>query len=259
MNVESSAGRASLTHTPLDGWTNIVVLTGAGISAESGIRTFRGADGLWEGHSLEEVATPYGWAGDPAKVWRFYQQRRAQLAQIEPNNAHISLARLEAAMPNGNFTLITQNVDNLHGRAGSNNLIHMHGELRLLRCEVCGEVGERMEPEHLEENSFVGCDNCQNDMLRPHIVWFHEMPFELERIDKVVNSADIFLVVGTSGQVYPAAGLLEIARSAGAYCIGVNLEVPSNVDLFHEFHQGAAGELLPQLIDEWSKKISIID
>jgi len=239
-----------MPRTP-DGETNIVVLTGAGISAESGIRTFRGDDGLWEGHSLEEVATPYGWAEDRHKVWRFYQQRRSQLPLVEPNAGHLALARLEAAMPNGNFTLITQNVDDLHGRAGSNNPIHMHGELRLLRCEVCGEVGERMEPEHLEESVFVGCDNCENDILRPHIVWFHEMPFELERIDKAVNSADIFLVVGTSGHVYPAAGLLEIARSAGAYCIGVNLEPPLNVELFHEFHQGAAGKILPPLIGEW--------
>lgn len=236
---------------PADRPPRIAVLTGAGISAESGLRTFRGADGLWEGHRLEEVATPYAWSADPDKVWRFYQQRRQQLASVEPNPAHVALVRLESTLPPGCFTLITQNVDDLHDRAGSVNLIHMHGELRLLRCERCGNVDERMDEEHLDEDIPVACAACGDEMMRPHIVWFHEMPFEMHAIDEAVTGADIFLTVGTSGNVYPAAGLLDIASATGAYCIGVNLDAPMNVHLFHEFHEGPAGRLLPTLVDDW--------
>lgn len=229
--------------------TRVVILTGAGISAESGIRTFRAADGLWENHRIEDVATPMAWQRDPDLVWNFYQGRRRQLFEVEPNPAHHALVELERRLGDG-FLLITQNVDDLHGRAGSENLIHMHGELRRLRCEVCAEVIDTMADAHLTEE-WVACPSCGNDRLRPHIVWFHEMPFQMRQIDFAVSECDVFIAIGTSGHVYPAAGLLGIAQSCGAHCIGINLDPPENVGLFDEFHQGRAGELLPGLVDVW--------
>ena len=227
----------------------VAVLTGAGISAESGIRTFRAEDGLWEEHRLEDVATPYAWKKDPEMVWRFYQGRRRQLLEVDVNPAHEALAELEEGFGD-DFTLITQNVDDLHERAGSNRLIHMHGELRRLRCEECDEVIVAMEPEHLKDE-YVPCSSCQSQRLRPHIVWFHEMPMRMSDYEAAVEDCDVFLVVGTSGHVYPASNLLPIARHSGSYCIGVNLDPPLNVDYFHEFHQGKAGELLPGMVKEW--------
>ncbi|MDP7043550.1 MAG: NAD-dependent deacylase [Candidatus Thalassarchaeaceae archaeon] len=228
----------------------VAVLTGAGISAESGVNTFRGQDGLWNGHRIEDVATPEGWIIDSEKVWAFYQERRRQLKDVEPNSGHLALSELEKRMEAGCFTLITQNVDDLHERGGTENLIHMHGELRLLRCEVCEHKFEAMDSKHLENDEFIPCPECGNPKVRPEIVWFGEMPFQMNELHQAVIDCDLFLVIGTSGNVYPAAGLLGQALSSGSYCVGINLEPPLNVDLFDEFHQGSAGELLPLFVKE---------
>jgi len=233
--------------------SKVVILTGAGISAESGIKTFRAADGLWENHSIEDVATPYAWERDSNLVWKFYQARRNQLLDVEPNPAHNALVKLEQYLGE-NFLLVTQNVDDLHSRAGSKNLIHMHGELRCLRCEECHSVFDLMEKKHLGED-FIKCLDCDNLRLRPHIVWFHEMPMQMSKIYAAVEQCDVFLTIGTSGHVYPAAGLIDVAKANGAKCIGVNLEPPINFEQHDEFHQGKAGELLPKLIDELISKI----
>ncbi|MAP57579.1 MAG: NAD-dependent deacylase [Candidatus Thermoplasmatota archaeon] len=226
----------------------VVVLTGAGISAESGIRTFRANDGVWENHRIEDVATPFAWERDPRLVWRFYQGRRRQLLDVNPNSAHEALVSLESYLDE--FLLITQNVDDLHSRAGSEKLIHMHGELRKLRCEMCGEIIDAMDDEHLQDQ-YVKCVQCTNERLRPHIVWFHEMPLRMDEIYDAVGECDVFIAIGTSGHVYPAAGLLSIAKDTGAHCIGINLDPPENVILFDEFHQGLAGELVPALVTKW--------
>lgn len=228
--------------------SRVVVLTGAGISAESGIRTFRANDGVWENHRIEDVATPFAWERDPKLVWEFYQGRRKQLLDVVPNSAHDALVLLENYLDE--FLLITQNVDDLHSRAGSKKLIHIHGELRKLRCETCGQVIEAMNDEHLQ-NQYVECTQCTDKKLRPHIVWFHEMPFQMNEIYDAVGKCDVFIAIGTSGHVYPAAGLLSVAKDVGAYCIGINLDPPENVSLFDEFHQGLAGELVPALISKW--------
>ncbi|MDP6742611.1 MAG: NAD-dependent deacylase [Candidatus Thalassarchaeaceae archaeon] len=235
---------------PSDRPLRVAVLTGAGISAESGVNTFRGQDGLWNGHRIEDVATPEGWIIDSEKVWAFYQERRRQLKDVEPNSGHLALSELEKRMEAGCFTLITQNVDDLHERGGTENLIHMHGELRLLRCEVCEHKFEAMDSKHLENDEFIPCPECGNPKVRPEIVWFGEMPFQMIELQQAVIDCDLFLVIGTSGNVYPAAGLLGQALSSGSYCVGINLEPPLNVDLFDEFHQGSAGELLPLFVKE---------
>ena len=177
--------------------SRVVILTGAGISAESGIQTFRASDGLWENHRVEDVATPKGWISNPQLVWSFYQQRRRQLLEVEPNPAHIALVDLENFLDN--FLLITQNVDNLHGRAGSKQFIHMHGELEKLRCEQCNHVEIMMENEHLGEE-FISCTQCEG-RLRPHIVWFSESPLYLNEIDDALSQCDVFIAIGTSGNV----------------------------------------------------------
>ena len=228
--------------------TKVVILTGAGISAESGIRTFRASDGLWEEHRIEDVATPMGWERNPQLVWDFYQARRNQLFEVEPNPGHTALTTLEDHLDD--LLLVTQNVDNLHERAGSKNLIHIHGELEKLRCEECHHVDVMMEPQDLD-SSFVSCPVCSNTMMRPHIVWFHEMPMQMAEIENALNQCDVFIAIGTSGHVYPAAGFLASAKQQGSYCIGINLDAPLNYDLFDEFHQGKAGEILPDLIAQW--------
>ncbi|SUC27352.1 NAD-dependent deacetylase [Providencia rustigianii] len=205
----------------------VVVLTGAGISAESGIQTFRSADGLWEEHRVEDVATPEGFARDPALVQRFYNERRKQLQQdnIQPNAAHYALAKLEQALGD-NFLLITQNIDNLHERAGSQRVIHMHGELLKVRCNWSNQVLEWTGNLSVDER----CHCCQFPQpLRPHIVWFGEMPFEMDRIYQALGDATIFISIGTSGHVYPAAGFVHEARLQGAHTVELNLE-PSQVE-----------------------------
>lgn len=229
----------------------VVVLTGAGISAESGVRTFRDNGGLWENHRIEDVATPEGWAADPEKVWRFYQARRRQMNEVEPNPAHRALARLQSE--NETTFLITQNVDDLHERGGSENVHHMHGQLLTLRCEVSGRSEHRMEAASLGDE-FVTCTCCSTPhRMRPDVVWFGEMPLGMERIYDAVSNCDVFVVVGSSGHVYPAAGLVEAAKQAGAQTILVNAEAPANVEFFDEVHLGAAGGLLPDLVESWLK------
>jgi NAD-dependent deacetylase len=205
---------------------SIVVLTGAGISAESGIRTFRATDGLWEDHRIEEVATPEGFAANPLLVHQFYNARRRQLLDpaIKPNAAHSALAKLEyewKQRPDHEFLLVTQNVDNLHERAGSQNLIHMHGELLKIRCTATGLVFDHRED--LGIDSVCRCCR-QPGNLRPHIVWFGEIPLAMPRIQTALSKCDLFVSIGTSGQVYPAAGFCDMAHQAGAHTIEINLE-----------------------------------
>ena len=229
--------------------SRIVVLTGAGISAESGVRTFRDNDGLWENHRIEDVATPEAWSRDPSLVWKFYQARRKQLLLVEPNPAHKALARLESDVES--FTLITQNVDDLHERGGSTSPIHMHGSLRTLRCEETSKAEVRMANSDLGED-FVYCNCCvEASRMRPDIVWFGEVPMRMEEIYKSVEECDIFIVIGSSGHVYPAAGLVNFANSSGARSILVNYEVPINGHDFDEVHIGRAGDLLPGIVSSW--------
>ena len=229
--------------------SRIVVLTGAGISAESGVRTFRDNDGLWENHRIEDVATPEAWSRDPSLVWKFYQARRKQLLLVEPNPAHKALARLESDVES--FTLITQNVDDLHERGGSTSPIHMHGSLRTLRCEETSKAEVRMANSDLGED-FVYCNCCvEASRMRPDIVWFGEIPMRMEEIYRSVEECDIFIVIGSSGHVYPAAGLVNFANSSGARSILVNYEVPINGHGFDEVHIGRAGEILPGIVGSW--------
>jgi NAD-dependent deacetylase len=222
---------------------NIVILTGAGVSAESGIQTFRGAEGLWEGHPVAEVATPEGFAANPALVYRFYNQRRAKLQEVQPNSAHLALAELEASWPGG-FLLITQNVDDLHERAGSRKLIHMHGQLLKALCPLCAASW----PWQGDMSAADLCPHCGMPSVRPDIVWFGEMPYEMDAIQQALLSADLFLSVGTSGHVYPAAGFAQLALAAGAHTIEANLEPSLVASSFHETHYGPASEILPKLV-----------
>jgi len=205
-------------------YQKIVILTGAGISAESGLGTFRGAGGLWEGHRVEDVATPQAFERDPDLVQKFYNARRRQLIQkAQPNKAHEFLAQFEEkfAASGGKFLLVTQNVDDLHSRAGSSNLIHMHGELLKSRCTTSGKIRE-----------------CREDLTdtdwRPHIVWFGEMPIEMERIYMAIEQCDLFVAIGTSGHVYPAAGFVELAMNTGSHTVEINLETSKASSRFHE-------------------------
>lgn len=223
---------------------NIVILTGAGISAESGLATFRGPDGLWEGHRVEDVCTPQALARDPVLVHRFYDERRAKLASVEPNAAHRALARLDATWP-GELLIVTQNVDDLHERAGTKRLIHMHGELNSALCAACGDRQawtERLSPG-------TCCDACGRDTLRPDIVFFGEMPYRMDEIDRALMSADLFVSVGTSGAVYPAAGYVQTARYAGARTLEMNLEPSQGSIFFEETRIGAASILVPDWVE----------
>lgn len=228
---------------------SVVILTGAGISAESGVKTFRDNDGLWENHRIEDVATPLAWRDDPQLVWKFYQARRNQMQEVEPNPAHFAIAKLQKSHPN--VTLITQNVDNLHERSGSENVIHMHGKLETLRCEETERSEVRMSEDDLGEN-YVMCNCCASpSRMRPDIVWFGEMPMFMREIYEAVDNCDVFIVVGSSGHVYPSAGLVDVASQMGAETILVNLEDPVNASSFDEVYTGKAGEILPALVDSW--------
>lgn len=223
-----------------------MVLTGAGVSAESGLRTFRDSDGLWEGYSVEEVATPEGFERDPMLVQRFYDERRAQLAVVEPNAAHRALARLEAALGD-DFLLVTQNVDDLHERAGSQRVVHMHGELRSAWCTACG--GRMRWAGTLVDEP--ACPACGARALRPDIVWFGEMPYGMDDIDRALRRVQTFVSVGTSGNVYPAAGFAAFARAVGAHTVELNLEPSLGIDDFREHHHGPAGTLVPAWVDRF--------
>ncbi|MGE0525943.1 MAG: Sir2 family NAD+-dependent deacetylase [Bdellovibrionales bacterium] len=225
---------------------SIVILTGAGISAESGIRTFRDHNGLWENHRIEEVATPDGFARNPQLVQEFYNQRRRQLKEpsIAPNPAHLALARLEREWK-GEFLLVTQNVDDLHDRAGNTHLLHMHGELLSALCLECRQRA-RWEADLSERDTCLACGRA--GYLRPDIVWFGEMPYHMGRILEALCRCDIFLSIGTSGQVYPAAGFVREAVNAER--IEVNKDPTDISDAFHEHRIGPAGREVPRLVEE---------
>ena len=227
----------------------IVVLTGAGISADSGVRTFRDSGGLWDGLRPQDVATPEAWARDRQLVWKFYQERRAQLQTVEPNGAHRALADFArwCSTHGVGFELITQNVDDLHERAGS-EAVHMHGEISVLRCEACG-IRVR-DSDHVELSDFVACAKCDHPFLRPDVVWFGEVPVHLDRIETVMTNCTHFIAIGTSGEVWPAAGLLLQARELGAKTWVQALEPPSNLAGTDRFLPGRAAEVVPVLLAE---------
>lgn len=223
----------------------VVVLTGAGISAESGVPTFRDAGGLWEGHRLEDVATPEAYERQPTLVHRFYDARREALVGVHPNPAHLALARLEQELGE-DLLVVTQNIDDLHERAGSTRVVHMHGELRSALCRGC----RRRMPWTGALGDFPPCPRCGVAELRPDVVWFGEVPYEMNRIIGELERADLFVSVGTSGAVYPAAGFVEYAAAGGARTLELNL-LPSEVtDMFDEARHGLAGELVPAWVEE---------
>src|SRR5688572_24700230 len=225
---------------------NIVILTAAGISADSGLATFRGADGLWEGHRVEDVATPEAYRRDPALVHQFYDARRARLGEVEPNAAHKALARLDQEWL-GELLIVTQNVDDLHERAGARRLLHMHGELTSAWCLAC-DARSRWEADLGDHPPCPACGAAGR--LRPDIVWFGEMPYGMDRIDRALMDADLFVSIGTSGAVYPAAGFVQTARYAGAHTLEINLEPSLGSAYFQESRVGRAGELVPEWVDE---------
>ena len=270
---------------------NIVILTGAGISAESGVATFRAADGLWEGHRVEDVATPEGFAKDPALVHAFYDARRARLAEVVPNAAHEALARLDAEWP-GELLIVTQNVDDLHERSGAKRLVHMHGELLSGWCLACDgrfpwagpmsltsvlpelveglpltayQSEEEQSFDKLRTNGLTGevrdaelrtngnniCPSCMAyGHIRPDIVWFGEMPYHMDRIETALRSADLFVSIGTSGAVYPAAGYVQTAKYCGAHTVEINLEPSLGSVMFDEVRIGKAGVEVPRWVEE---------
>ncbi|MFZ4714675.1 MAG: NAD-dependent deacylase [Bacteriovoracaceae bacterium] len=226
---------------------NIVILTGAGISAESGIQTFRASDGLWENHRIEDVATPEGFRKNPKLVYEFYNERRKKLLSpdVSPNIAHTSLAHLEREFA-GTVTIITQNVDDLHERAGSKNIIHMHGELLKMRCQKT-QIVYQIKENFDSDTKCLCCD--RKGTLRPHIVWFNEIPFALDQIDLELSHANLFISIGTSGKVYPAAQFVSMAKQRNqSYCIEIN---PTSTDIEHSFdelHRELASLTVPKLV-----------
>ena len=229
----------------------VFVLTGAGISAESGIRTFRDSNGLWEEHRVEDVATPEGFAADAELVWRFYSERRKQALACAPNPAHLALGKLGATLGERLF-LCTQNVDHLHELGGSRDVVHMHGELFVTRCQGCDRAPFRDQTLYL--GAVPSCDRC-GGRLRPHIVWFGEVPFALDRIFAALEACDLFVTIGSSGAVHPAAGFVSHLRNVPgrsgrfARTVYVGLEAPANAHAFDEVRLGKAGEIVPTLFE----------
>jgi NAD-dependent deacetylase len=225
----------------------VVVLTGAGISAESGVPTFRDADGLWEGHRVEDVATPEAYEVQPMLVHQFYDARRTALDAVDPNPAHVALARLEQ-MLGDDLLVVTQNVDDLHERGGSTRVLHMHGQLRSALCRACrnrvewvGDLGD-----------FPPCPRCGACELRPDVVWFGEVPYGMDRILGALDAADLFVSIGTSGAVHPAAGFVQHAASRGARTLELNLLPSEGTRFFDEARHGPASLLVPAWVEEWS-------
>jgi len=224
---------------------NIVILTGAGISAESGLRTFRAEDGLWEDHRVEDVATPQAFRRDPELVQRFYDLRRENVLAAQPNPAHQALARLDREWP-GELLIVTQNIDDLHERAGAQRVLHMHGEALSAWCTAC-------HARHHWTSTLLDsppCPACGAAALRPDIVWFGEMPYEMERIFSALARADLFVSIGTSGAVYPAAGFVQQAASHGARTLELNLERSLGSSMFDETRLGPASEIVPAWVEE---------
>ncbi|MGH6824267.1 NAD-dependent deacylase [Methyloceanibacter sp.] len=228
----------------MSAYHNIVILTGAGLSAESGLGTFRGPGGLWENFRIEDVATPEAFARDPVRVHEFYNLRRSWHKQALPNAAHLALARLEREH-GGNVLAVTQNIDALHEAAGTKNLIHMHGELERALCAACGTSAPWKEDLSIE----TLCARCGEAAMRPDVVWFGEMPREMERIYEALGACDLFVSIGTSGTVYPAAGFVMEARAAGAHAVELNLEPSDGADLFLERLEGPATGIVPTYVD----------
>lgn len=226
--------------------SSIVVLTGAGISAESGVDTFRDKDGIWSKVDFREVATLEGFAADPHKVHAFYNQRRAGLKGIEPNAAHFALARLERKF-GGAFLLVTQNIDHLHEQAGSEGLIHMHGELANALCGNCSDR-RRWEGDLSTDSPCPACHS--KGYLRPDVVWFGEMPYQMDRIYAALAGCDLFVAIGTSGTVYPAAGFIEEARAAGARTLELNHEPTEGTSRFSDAIHGKATEIVPDWVEK---------
>jgi NAD-dependent deacetylase len=230
----------------------IVILTGAGVSAESGIDTFRAKDGLWEQHRIEDVETPEAFDRDPDLVHRFYDMRRARIQEVEPNAAHHALARLDAHWP-GELLIVTQNVDDLHERAGASRLLHMHGEHLSTWCIAC----DTRTPWRAPLGDRPPCPACgQSDVLRPDIVWFGEMPYQMDRIYRALRAADLFVSIGTSGAVYPAAGFVQEARAQGTATLELNLEPSQGNRWFDETRHGPATELVPAWVEEVLETLS---
>lgn len=225
-------------------YNRIVILTGAGLSAESGLATFRDKGGVWARYDYREVATPEGFARNPALVHEFYNMRRRDLKAVAPNAAHIALARLQREHP-GEVTIVTQNVDNLHEAAGSTSLIHMHGELLKVYCTHCRQG--RAWSEDLSTD--LACPSCAHTGgMRPDIVWFGEMPYHMETIADALADADLFMSIGTSGNVYPAAGFVAEARAQGAHTVELNLEPSEGASYFHEAIHGPATRIVPDYV-----------
>ena len=226
----------------------IVILTGAGISKESGLATFRDPNGIWAKHRIEDVATPQAFARTPDVVLEFYNVRRAQMvdADVVPNDAHRALGHLEDFWPGG-VLVVTQNIDDLHARGGSRNLIHMHGELAKTRCNDCGEIIEGLS----DLRTDMTCPQCsETGALRPHVVWFGEMPLEMDRITSALGACGLFISIGTSGNVYPAAGFVQEARSSGALTMELNLEESLGASAFHDGRYGPATEIVTGFVGE---------
>ena len=230
-----------------DGTEHILILTGAGISAESGLGTFRDKGGLWTRFDLEEVATPEGYARNPARVLDFYNMRRRNCREAAPNPGHAALARLQREWP-GEVTLVTQNIDDLHERAGSPEVIHMHGRIMGALCAACGNRWDREDDMTTED----ACPACATPgTVRPDVVWFGEMPYELDTIWERLSTCDLFVAIGTSGSVYPAAGFVADAKHRGARTLEINLEPSDNAALFDERLIGSASQTVP----EWVSRI----
>ncbi|WDI30489.1 NAD-dependent deacylase [Hyphococcus flavus] len=226
---------------------NIVVLTGSGISAESGVATFRDKGGIWSKYDITEVATPHAFAHNPALVHEFYNSRRQALPSVHPNAAHIALAELEAGLKDAGwrFTLVTQNVDDLHERGGSRNILHMHGELLKSKCNGCGDVSECRTDLSVE----LKCEACGRvGGLRPNVVWFGEVPYFLDETAHALNDADLFVSIGTSGSVYPASGFVNQARTLGVETMELNLECSENARIFNKKIYGPATKVVPQWV-----------
>jgi NAD-dependent deacetylase len=226
-------------------YSSIVILTGAGISAESGISTFRDPDGVWAKYDVEDVATPQGFAKNPKLVHDFYNMRRAGLVTVKPNAAHLALARLEREHT-GDVCIITQNVDNLHEAAGSKNVIHMHGELAKAWCTAC----DQRHPWTADLGAATVCPECKaTGRMRPDVVWFGEVPYAMEQIGDLLFEAKLFLSIGTSGNVYPAANFVNATRRNGARTVELNLEPSEGASSFHEAVHGPASKIVPAFVD----------
>lgn len=228
-------------------YKHILVLTGAGISAESGIPVFRAEDGLWENHRVEDVATPEGFERNPQLVHDFYNTMRRSVKEKQPNPAHLALTKLQTELEKqgGTVTIVTQNIDDLHEKAQSHNVIHMHGELNSILCQHCGKSYEW----HEDCDGTTVCKFCGHKTMRPDIVWFGEIPYHMEAIEREIQKCDLFMAIGTSGVVYPAAGFVSYCSRQGKPCLEFNLTSSANSGVFTQSYLGKAGTTLPAFVD----------